>query len=99
MSLTDLQKNKASPIAYQKRLKEANDNKYKGWKQIYTNGSKSKIGVEAAVTTGNHTESASLPSFISIFTAETLAIHQALNTISATKAAYKSFKNKIRPTQ
>ena len=39
----------------------------------------------AAATTGNRTESASIPKFSSIFTAETHAIHLALNKISASK--------------
>jgi len=76
-------------MAYQKRFKEVVEKKYKGWNHIYTDGSKSEIGVGAAATTRNCTKSASLPKFSSIFTAETHAIHLALNTLSATKG--KSF--------
>ena len=60
-------------------------NKFKGWKHINSDGSKSEIGVGADATTGNCTESALLPKFISIFTAETHPIHLAWITISATK--------------
>ena len=84
MSLTDLPKYRSPTKAYQKRFKEVIENKYKGWKHIYTDGSKSEIGVRAAATTGNRTQSTSLPKFNSIFTAETHAIHLALNTTSAT---------------
>ena len=41
--------------------------------------------MEAAATAGNRAESASLPKFRSIFTAEIHTIHLALNTICATK--------------
>ena len=85
VSLTDLLKNKTPTMAYQKRFKEVVENKYKGWKHIYADGSKIEIGVGAAATTGNRTESASLPKFSSIFTAETHAIPLALNAITATK--------------
>ena len=37
------------------------ENKYIGWKHIYTNGSKREMGVKAAATTENRSESASLP--------------------------------------
>ena len=52
---------------------------------MYTNGSETGIGVGAAATPGNSTESASLPNFRFVFTAKTHAIYLALNTISATK--------------
>ena len=97
-------------MVYQKRFKEVVENKHKGWKHIYTDGSKSEIGVGVAATTGSRTESASLLKFSSIFTAETHALHLALNIISATKrnkftilqtreAAYKHFKSIFRTTQ
>ena len=53
MSLTDLPKDKTPTKAYQKRFTEVVENKYKGWNHIYTDGSKSEIGVRAAATTGN----------------------------------------------
>ena len=68
-------------MAYQKRLKEVVENKCKGWKHIDKDGSKSEIGVGTAATSENHTESVSLTEFSSIFTAETHAIHLALNTV------------------
>ena len=52
---------------------------------MYTNGSETGIGVGAAATPGNSTESASLPNFRFVFTAKTHAIYLALNTISATR--------------
>ena len=85
LSLTDLRKTKTLIIAYQKKFKEVVENKYKGWKHIYTHGSKSEVGVEAAGTTGNCTESAALPKVSSIIGAETHSIHLALETISASK--------------
>ena len=57
LSLTDLPKEKTPTMAYQKRFKEVVENKYKGWNHIYTDGSKSEIGVEAAATIGNRTKS------------------------------------------
>ena len=42
--------------------------------------------MEPRATTGNHTESASVPKISSIFKAETHAIYLALSTISATEA-------------
>ena len=74
MSLTDLRKDKTPTMAYNKRFKEVIENKYKGGKHIYTDGSKSELGVGVAATTGNRTESASLPKFSCLFTAETHAI-------------------------
>ena len=85
LSLTDLSKEKTPTMANQKRFKEVVENKQKGWNHIYTVGSKSEIGVGAAATTENRTNSASIPKISSIITAETHAIHLALNTISATK--------------
>ena len=85
MSITDLPKKKTPIMAYQKRSKEVIEKKYKGWNHIYTDVSKSEIGVGAAATTRKSTKSASLPKFSSTFTAETHAIHVVLNTISATK--------------
>ena len=85
LSLTELPKEKTPTMAYQKRFEEVVENKYKGWNHIYTDGSKSEIGVGAAATTGSRTEFASLPKFSSTFTAETHAIHLALNTTSATR--------------
>ena len=79
LSLIDLLKDKTVTIAY------VDENKYKGGKHMYTDGSKNETGVGAAATTGKRTKSASLRKFSSIFTAETHAIHRALNTISATK--------------
>ena len=60
-------------------------NKNKGWKHIYADRSKSEIRVGVTATTGNRTESALLPIFSSIFTAETHEIHLALNTTFAKK--------------
>ena len=57
----------------------------KGWKNIYTDYSKSKIGLGATATPGNHTESTSLPKFSSGLTVETDAIHLSLIKISARK--------------
>ena len=84
-SLTDLPRDKTPTVAYQERFKEVVENKYKGWKHIYTDGSRSEIGVGVAATTGNRTESASLQKFSSVSTAGTHTIHLALNTITATK--------------
>ena len=78
LSLTHLPKEKTPTVAYEKRFKEVVENKYTGWNHLYTDGSKSGIGVGTAATIGNHTKSASLPKFTSIFTAETHAIHLAL---------------------
>ena len=61
------------------KFKEVSEN------HIYTDGSKSEIGVGAAATTGNRTNSASLLKISSIFTTETHAIHLALNTILTTR--------------
>ena len=81
-------------VAYQKSFKEVVEIKYTGWKHIYTDGSKSEIGVGAATTTGNSTESTSLPKCSSIFKTETPAIHQALKTVSAIKGKnFSMFKN------
>ena len=85
LSLFDLPKDKTPTMAYQKRFEEVVENKYKGLKYIYTDGFKNELGVGAAATTGNRTESASLPKFSSIFTAETQTKHPALITISAIK--------------
>ena len=93
MSLTGLPKNKTPTKAYEKRFKEVVENNYKGWNHIYTDGSKSEIGVGDAASTGSHTESASLSKFSSIFTEETYAIQLALNTISPTKG--KNFSEKL----
>ena len=46
LSLTDLPRENTPTMAYQKRFKEVVKNKYKGWKHIYTDGSKSELGVE-----------------------------------------------------
>ena len=59
MSLTDLPKDKTPTMVYQKRFNVVVENKYKGWKHIYTEGSESEIGVGVVATTGNRTESAS----------------------------------------
>ena len=56
---------------------------------MHTDGFKTEIGLGASASTGNCIESASLPKFSSIFTAETYAIQLAPNTISAAKG--KSF--------
>ena len=85
LSLSDLPKEKTPTSAYQKRFKEVVENKFKGLNHIFTEGSKSEIGVGAAANIGSRTVSASLPKLSSIFTVETQAIHLALNTISATK--------------
>ena len=53
LSLTDLPKEKRPTMAYQKRFQKVVENKYKLWIHIYTDGSKSEIGVGAAYTTGN----------------------------------------------
>ena len=68
LSLTDLPKDTTSPIS-QQRFKEFFNTSFKGWNHIYTDGSKSEMGVGAASATGSHTESASLPKISSIFTA------------------------------
>ena len=71
---------------------------------------KSEIGEGVAATTGNRTESASLPIFSSVFATKTNAIHLALNTISATKgkiffmftdsrSCLQDFKSKNRSNQ
>ena len=57
LSLTDLPKDKTPTKAHQKSFKEVVENKYKGWNPTYTDGSKSEIGVGAAASTGNRTES------------------------------------------
>ena len=97
-------------MAYLKRFEEVVENEYKGWIHIYTDGSKSKIGVGAAATTGNRTKPASLLKISFIFKAETHAIHLALNKISATKGknftiftdslrCLQALQKQIRPTQ
>ena len=92
--LTDLPRDETTTKAYQKRFKEVFEKKYKGWKHIFTYGFKSEIGMAAAATTGNRTESASLPKFTSIYTAATHAIHLALHTISARKGnIFSKFTN------
>ena len=50
LSLTHLPKEKTPTIAYQKRFKEVVENKYNVWNHIYTDGSKSELGVGAAAT-------------------------------------------------
>ena len=91
MSLTDLPKDKTPTKAYQNIIREVVENKYKEWNHIYTDGCKNELGVGAAASTRNLTESASLPKFNSIFTAETYAIKLALNTTCAAKG--KNFSN------
>ena len=54
-------------MVYWKRFKEVIDNKYKGWKDIYTDGSISEIGVRAGEIAGNCTDSASIPKFSFFF--------------------------------
>ena len=83
LSLTDLPKENTPTMACQKIFKEVVENKHKGCNHLYTDGSKSEIGMGAAATTGSRTESASLPNFNSIFTTETHATYLALNTVSA----------------
>ena len=61
------------------------DLNYKGYKHIYTDGSKSEIGVGAAAITEGPAKSASLPKNASIFTAEAYAIHMTVNLIRTSK--------------
>ena len=51
LSINDLPNDKTPPLAYQKRFKEVVENKYRGWKHIYTDGTKNEIEVAAAATT------------------------------------------------
>ena len=44
-SLTNLPKEKTPTMAYLMRFKEVVENKFKGWKHVYTDGSKSELGV------------------------------------------------------
>ena len=66
---------------------------------IYTDGFKSEIEMEAAATTGNRTVSASLPKYSSMITAGTNAIHLALDKMSSTKGKIFSVMTDSRSNQ
>ena len=73
------------------------------WTYLYTDGSKNKDGVGAAIYTEGTSSSASLPKFSTIFTAEAHAIHMALNTISKsnklTLATFSDSKSVLKAFQ
>lgn len=52
--------------------------KYSGFEKLYTDGSKTEVGVGAAVVCGERTEKATLPNHASIFTAEVHALDMAV---------------------
>ena len=65
---------------------------YPNHKHIYTDGSKSEIGVGSAAVFGHRVEIATLPSVASIFTAELIAIKLASQLISRSLTADPTIK-------
>jgi len=81
LNLTKFPKDLTPNIIYQEKFREILEEKYSQWTYLYTDGSKNKDGVGAAIYSEGTTSSASLPKFSTIFTAEAHAIQMALNTI------------------
>lgn len=85
LDLTDLPKESTPLRVYQQKFREIKELNYKGYKHIYTDGSKSEIGVGAAAITEGQAKSASLPKHASIFTAEAYAVHMTVDLIRTSK--------------
>ena len=64
----------SSATAYKKYFRELVTNKYQGYKQFYTDGSKDRDGVGAAVVAEEVEKRAAIPRKASIFSAELHAI-------------------------
>lgn len=76
--LSIYQKAVTSNTVYQHLFAELVHNKYNGFSQYYTDGSKTENGVGAAVIGPNDAKTATLPAIASIFTAELHAISMAI---------------------
>ena len=77
----DFNKNNTTPIIFQ-QLFIAHRSEYNNYTAIYTDGSKSINHVGCSFTCNNKIFSFKLPSFLSIFSAEFIAIEKALNYIT-----------------
>lgn len=78
--LTKYKKNDTSPIMYASRFLCIKDN-YQNATTMYTDGSKSEVGVGCAAVTSNSKRTWRLPHSTSIYTAELYAIHKALELV------------------
>ena len=88
MSLSEFPKATTPPIIYRAEFTKLIREKYPQCKQIYTDGSKSRIGVGAAAIHENTSRTLSLPLNSSIFTAECKAIDLALLMITELNLTY-----------
>lgn len=75
-------KTSTEPILYSAQLSHLLETTFKGFTPIYTDGSKSALGVGAAAVSATKTCMASLPKEANILTAELHAINMALTIIS-----------------
>ena len=80
-SLALFPKQSTSSIVYQQNFSFLTSSKFSIFTKIFTDGSKSSSGVGSAAVCGDKISVASLPKFVTIFTAEVYAIWLALSLV------------------
>ena len=80
-SLALFPKQSTSPVVFQQNFSLLISSKFTNFTKIFTDGSKSSSGVGSAAVCGDKISSASLPKFVTIFSAELYAIWLALSLV------------------